>query len=310
MTLDVTAIADELAHLQRNRGLQSANLAARVGPSLAQLTGFGPGRGADARMSLTRQLLLAAEDLPPDLHLAFARACATRPDDRPTLTERLQAVGTHIRRSPEVARRRVGEANLLVASRLMQNTKDDKGWFLHELRSRVDLRETSPVYRASYTLVVTAPTLAHITEMISLPGDGADLEPGFSVSGNVRLDAVRRIHPQTWECRMTLDRTYGCGELIRYQSAVRVPDRRDVPPMSVMAPRRDCRLFVTTVHLGGLADKVWVLDGVTPPTVNDETPCGPMIDPEADPQPTAEFRYLTPGLVYGLRWIWRTPRDA
>ena len=305
MSVDVAAIAEELAHLQRNRGLQSANLAARVGPALSRVTGYGPARGADARTSLIRQLLLAAEDLPPDLHLAFARACATRPDDRPTLTARLQDVGRHIKRSTEVARRRVTDANLLVASRLMEDTKDDKGWFLHELRSRVDLRQESPVYHASYTLVVTAPTLSHITEMISLPGDGADLEPGFAVSGSARLDTVHRVHPQTWECRMALDRTYGCGELVHYTSAVRLPDRSGVPPMSVMAPRRDCRLFVTTVHLGGLADQVWVLDGVTPPTVNDETACGPLIDPAAEPQPTVEFRHLTPGLVYGLRWTWR-----
>ena len=303
--IDVSDIADDLAHLQRNRGLQSANLAARVGPALAQVTGYGPARGADARTSLIRQLLVAAQDLPPDLHLAFARACATRPDDQPTLTARLRDVGTHIKRSTEVARRRVTDANLLVASRLMENTKDAKGWFLHELRSHVDLRNDSPVYRASYTLVVTAPTLTHVTEMISLPGDGTDLEPGFAVSGSVRLDAVRRVHPQTWECQMSLDRTYGCGELIQYTSSVRLPDRTVVPPMLVMAPRRDCRLFAATVHLAGLADQVWVLDGVTPPTVTDDEPTGPLIDPAAEPRPTVEFHNLVPGLVYGLRWTWR-----
>ena len=104
---------------------------------------------------------------------------------------------------------------------------------------------------------------------------------------------------------MSLDRDYSCGDVIRYRSAVRLPRRAGAPPMSVMAPRRDCRFFSTTVRLGGLADQVWVLDGVTPPTVNDEAPTGSRIDPAVDPQPSVEFRNLVPGLVYGLRWTWK-----
>lgn len=304
MDLDETVIAGELAHLQKNRGLQSADLAVRVGPALATVTGFGASRGADARASLTRQLLLATEGLPPDLRLVFARACATRPDDAPTLGRRLETVARCIGRSRDVARRRLTDANSLVAAALLDVTRDDNGWFLHSLRASVDLRAASPLYRASYTLAVTAPKLTHISERISLPGSG-QAEPDFSVGGSARLIAVRRIHPQTWECQMSLDRTYRCGDLIHYKSAVLLPDRRDAPPMSVVAPRRDCRLFVTAVHLGGLADQVWVLDGVTPPTVNDEEPCGPRIDPQAEPEPTVQFRNLIPGLVYGLRWTWK-----
>ena len=55
MDVTVTAVAQELAHLQRNRGLQVGDLAGRVGPALASLTGFSPDRGAEARQSLVRQ---------------------------------------------------------------------------------------------------------------------------------------------------------------------------------------------------------------------------------------------------------------
>ncbi|MFV0457839.1 MAG: hypothetical protein ACK5MT_03575 [Actinomycetales bacterium] len=303
--VDEAAVAADLAKLQRNRGLQSGSLADRVGPALAQVTGFSSARGVEARGSLLRQLLRAAEGLPPDLHLLFARACATRPDDKSTLTERLRIAANQIDRSIEVARRRTVEANRLVALRLLEDTQDDKGWFLQRLRINVDLRESKPVYHADYTLVVTAPVLSRITEQVSLPGDGTDVELGFAAGGAVRLDTVQRIHPQTWASQMTLDRTYTCGELIEYWSAVRLPDRSYAPPMSVMAPRRDCLHFSTTVHLGGLADQIWVLDGVPPPTVNDVTPSGRRLDVEENPQPTVEFQYLTPGLIYGLRWTWR-----
>lgn len=303
--LDATAVAGDLARLQKGRGLQAADLPARVGPSLAQATGFAAALGAEGRRSLTRQLVLAADGLPPDLSLAFARACALRLDDGPTLAARLDVAARHIHRSREVTRRRVAAANLVVASRLVDSSRGDQGWILHSLRSFVDLRENSPVYRAEYALVVTAPTLHRISEMISLPGS-ADAEPEFAVSGGALLETLTRIHPQTWECSLLLDRVYGCGDVIHYRSAVRLPRRADAPPMSVMAPRRDCRLFATTVHLGGMADRVWVLDGVTPPTVNDETPTGSLIDPAVDPRPSAEFRNLVPGLVYGLRWTWKT----
>lgn len=305
MTLDVATVARDLAKLQKGRGLQTADLSARVGSALAQATGFSAERGMEGRRSLTRQLVLAAEGLPPDLSLVFARACALRPDDGPTLGVRLDAAARHIKRGREATRRRVTQANLIVASRLVDFSKGDQGWILDSLRCFVDLRERSPVYRADYCLVVTAPALHRISEKISLPGSG-DAEPEFAVSGGARLETVTRIHPQTWECSISLDRGYSCGDVIRYRSAVRLPRRADAPPMSVMAPRRDCRFFSTTVRLDGMADQVWVLDGVTPPTVNDETPTGSRIDPSADPQPSVEFRNLVPGLVYGLRWTWKT----
>lgn len=309
---DVTDIAGELAHLQRNRGLQSADLGARVGPRLAQLTGYSPHRGADSRASLVRQLMYAASGLPPDLRLAFARACAVRPDDKRTLTERLAVVGKGINRSAVVARRRLADANLLVAGRLLENLTDDKGWFLAEMRAHIDLRDRTvrngnPTYRGEYQLVVTAESVSRITEMISLTGEDTDPQPKFATTGAARVETVRQVHSQTWECVLTLDRTYHCGEVINYESAIRVARRESVPPMLVAAPRRDCRLFTTEVHLGDLADEVWVLDGVTPPTVFNDTPTGARIDPKVDPPFTAEFRNLTPGLAYGLRWTWRDP---
>lgn len=301
--MDERSVAAELARLQRNRGLQSGDLSGRVGPGLAQLTGFNASR-VDARASLTRQLMLASASLPPDLKLVFARACATRPDDRPGLTERLDTVAKYIDRSREVARRRLDDANLLVAGRLLQGRGDDRGWFIDALSVQVDFTDPSPVYKASHTVVVTAPTVSTLTEKISLPGNGRDVGLEFLVSGQAQLGSIRRIHPQTWEVTMTLDRTFSCGEAIEYETAVRLPDRRDAPPMSVMVPMRDCGMFATRVKLAGLATAVWVLDGVTPPTVSDERPTGSLIDPGVEPEPAVEFRNLTPGMAYGLRWTW------
>lgn len=302
----VEEVAAELAHLERNRGLQTGDLSGHVGPRLAQLTGFSAARGDTARQSLMRQLVRATQDLPPDLRFVFLRACATRPDDPPTLQRRLESGAAVIDRSPRVARRRLDEANALVAAKLVASA-DDAGWFLGALRASVDFREPQPVYRATHTLVVTSPALSRVSEKISLPGVGTDVTPEFAVSGHARHESARRIHQQTWEFWLELDRTYVCGELVEYHTALRLDRRRDAPPMSVMAPRRDCWKFSTTVNLGGLADQVWILDGVTPPTVTDEEPSGPLIDPESEPVPTAEFANLTPGLVYGLRWRWKDP---
>lgn len=307
MAMDVNVVAGELAALQRNRGLQSGDLRT-VGPALSHLTGFLPGRGDSARQSMIRQLVRAAHDLPPDLRLVFLRACAVRADDPNTLQRRLAGVGAVIDRSERVVRRRLDQANLLVAERLLAAAKDDRGWFLGQLLARVDFREPMPVYRADYQLVVTAPSLSRVTEMISLPSVGEEVAPRYEVAGATRLAESRRIQRQTWEFSLELDRLYACGEVISYSSALYLSSRQDAPPMSVMAPRRDCWRFRTTVHLGDLAEAAWVLNGVSAPTVSDETPTGQALDLVASPIASAEFRDLTPGLVYGLRWRWKDGR--
>ncbi len=306
MEVSVQSVASELAKMQRNRGLQAGDIGSRVGPSLTRLTGFSPSRGAEGRQSLTRQLVRAAHTLPADQRMIFLRACAVRPTDAPTLQERLNGATVAIDRSLKVVRRRLSEANLAVAERLVAAAVDDRGWFLAELRATVDFREERPIHRARRTLVVTAPTLERVTEMISLPGFG-DEAPDLRVKGAARLEEVNQTGPQTWEFVLRLDAPRACGDLVEYETALRLPSRREGDPLSVMAPRRDCWRFETQVHLGGLADRAWVLDGVTAPTALSEDPSGTPIDLEADPSPSVAFRDLTPGLVYGIKWHWADP---
>ena len=156
---------------------------------------------------------------------------------------------------------------------------------------------------------MTADRPDRISEKLSLPGADADVAPMFSASGDASLEAVRRVHQQTWEVTLRLNREYRCGDEVNYQSSLRLSSRADAPPMSVMAPQRDCRLFTTTVHLAGLADQVWVRDGANPPTVNEDVPSGVVIDATAAPEPSVEFENLTPGMVYGLRWRWRSSEE-
>ena len=301
--MDVQSIAKELARLQTNRGLQTGDLSQKVGPQLSCLTGFS-GERPDARASLTRQLVLASSALTPDGRLVFLRACATRPTDAPKLGERLTTVARHINRSRDVARRRLTQANLKVAEALLQVNRDDKAWYIDEFHVRVDFREESPVYRVRHRLVVLAPTLRQLTEQVSLPGDDGSVALEFAVSGDASLGSIVRTHRQTWAISMPLDREYSCGDAIHYETAVRLPDRRDAPPMEVMVPARDCHRFSAQVWLGDLANQVWTLDGVTPPTVQDATPSGAMIDSRVEPEPYVSFENLIPGLVYGLRWTW------
>lgn len=306
MDVSVETVAAELAQLQRNRGLQAGELASRIGPGLARVTGFSPARGAEGRQSLVRQLVRGTQALPPDQRLIFLRACAVRPGDAPNLQDRLAEAAGQIDRSVKVARRRLTAANLAVAEQLVAAAADDRGWFLGELIAYVDFRDERPIHRARRTLVVTAPTLDRVTEMISLPGYG-EAGPDFRVQGAATLEDARLVGPQTWEFVLRLDRTYSCGDTVEYETALRLPSRREGDPLLVMAPRRDCWHFQATVHLGDLADRAWVLDGVTAPTALSEDPNVPPVDLTATPVPRAEFRDLTPGLVYGIKWRWADP---
>lgn len=305
MQVTAKVIASELARLQRNRGLQSAVLTPRVGPMVASLTGFDGNRGAEGRDSLARTLVRLAHGLAPDLRLAFLHACAVRASDPPTLQERLELVAQRIDRSVKVARRRLDVANLRVAERLLDEVLDDRGWFLARLVTEADFTAEHPVHLAQRTLVVTAPILRRVTEMISLPGQ--ESEPDFTVTGSASLSDVRRAGSEAWEFSLTLDAVYECGDTVTYDTAVRLPSRMVGEPFSVMAPRRPCFSFETTVHLGDLADRAWILDGVTPPSALSEDPGGRRVDLTASTSPSAAFRDLTPGLVYGVKWRWGSP---
>ncbi len=305
MDSGVGEVVFELAHLQKNRGLQSGDLSRRIGPRLAQLTGFAAHRDLSALNSLGRQLIYATQDLPPDLRFAFLKACSSNPKDPPTLSQRLEDIGRAVDRSPRAARRRVEQANHLVATKLLETARDDAGWFLGEFTSIVDYRDPIATYLARRTLVVTAPTLSHVTEQISLPGADGNVDPQFQVQGAARLADVTRSS-QTWVLHLELDQTYACGDLVGFESSFRIA-RHSAPPMSLMSPRRDCWRFSTAVELGDHAQSVWVLDGVTPPTADDDNPDGAGFRSADSRSPHAEFTKLTPGLVYGLRWRWRDP---
>lgn len=306
MSIDIQSVATELAQLQRNRALQSGDLSRRVGPGLSRLTGFKAERGDQAKKSFVRQLVYATKDLPSDLRFAFLRACATRSDDAPKLEDRIASVGEVLHRGPRSIRRRTHEANLLVAAKLLETAASDTGWFIGEMSSSVDFRVQEPVYKATRTLVVTAPSLDRVTEQISLQGADNAVHPAFRISAGASLGRIDRTFPQTWKLTIDLDRTYGCGDLVTFTSHFTIP-RRHAPPMTVMAPRRDCWRFAASVHLGDMAESVWVLDGVTSPTLDAVAPTGPVIEPTAETEPSVEFTNLTPGLVYGLRWKWKNP---
>lgn len=301
--VDSAEVAAELGRLQRNRGLQDAHLGSRVGPQLARLTGFSPERGAEGRESLVRQLLHATRGLAADLRMIFLRACAIKPDDAPTLHQRLEPAAERIDRSIRVVRRRLEAANIEVAKALIEAAEGDRGWFLGELRVTCDLTAAEPVFTADHALVVTAPRLSSVTDWITLPEGPAQDEPRFQASGHAHLASMRLQEPRTWEFTLDLDRTYACGDIVRYQTVMVVPLLEASASVAMMA-RRDCWRYSATALLAGRASAAWVLDGVTYHTAVADEPTGRRIDLTAEPSPTVEFRNLVPGLVYGIKWLW------
>lgn len=299
-------IARDLARLQKNRGLQAPDVLDKVGLELARVAAVDSAMSHDeARHRLVTALVRAADVLSPDHKLAFLRGCAVRADDFPTLRLRLAAVGEVIKRSPTVTRRRLTEANAAAAQYLVNDAAvRERGWYIGSMNSSVDLREPLPVYRATRTLVVTAPSLDRITERFAFPGAQGAPAPDYSVTGAARVVGVERLPGDIWEFTMALDRVYRRGEHIAYDTALRMPARHHMPPMCVMAPMRDCWHFSARVHFGDCVSQAWVLDGVPVAAAFADTPCGPLVDPVAEPVATREFDALDKGRVYGLRWVW------
>jgi len=314
----------ELVELRRGRGLDSPELAARIGPRLRQACGIADGcSAAEARSLLVRRLTEATEALPDDLRLAARTALAMSPAPRQRfLRERTAWLAGQLERDSRTVARRTDEAFRLLAQNLGETATQDPdasseaseaadapdGWFIDTLVANVVLDRDPPQVIETRRIVAAMPGLDRITVSFSAPRGlegGADRPLSLNVLHGgelVELSGERTSHLRGV---LRLPRPLAAGEAHEYGIVFSAFPRRWLRPYYVLTPLRRCDHFRLRAKFARAAApvKLWRVDGAPPRSVDDFVPGPELLDLDDVGEVCVEFHGLRQGLSYGIQWV-------
>lgn len=306
----------DLKALHHGRGVRRPKVSAWIGADLLAVMGGASGRtDAELRSALTRLLARSLQSLPKDLRYLF-RVAVGLDSDLPKLEERLAVASRALDRSGRVLRRRLRDAEALLADALLQerpetgNWWDADGWQWLGMCAHLVLREDAVLMLEQEVLALTAqPKFIH--QMFTIPGLAADEEPDFEAVTGVELVQVERTGPTGWRASLELPRDMVGGETLGTMLRIRVPRASALEPYLAMAPIRESSAAAVSVDFGEDADgwSSWVLNGVLPSDLGSLA----SLPIPADAKPTVgrvEVSFERPrvGLAYGIAWR-RGPRQ-
>ncbi len=313
----VTRLAEELDDFHRGRGFNADAIVDRVGPLLAAIV-FGDNEGdpASGRDLLRRWLLAAATDLPEDLRSVFLAASGLR-DLSPQLTDRLATLATTGGVSARTVRRRLREADRLVAASLIarssvsedENPFTAPGWYVDRLDALADLTEDRPRFRSLREIIVTHEGVNQICESWSIPKPPHEphlTDLHLEATEGCEVTQIEKVSPSTWRVTLGLTATLAPRQRHRVGFTVTLPSRAYVRPYNAFVPVRRTRSFRSEVCFGpgsGITG-AWRVDGLPPLAMDDGVPVGEMFDLEAGSPLVAEWSTVRRGLAYGIGWSW------
>ncbi|HHU38634.1 MAG TPA: hypothetical protein GXZ45_05065 [Propionibacterium sp.] len=303
-------LLEDLKALHHGRGLRRPHVRSWVGPDLLEALDAAPHHtDAELRVALARLLARHTHSLPRDLRHLFRTAVGLEAD-LPLLEQRIALVAEELDRSPRVLRRRLREAEVLIADAILHvrgdggNWWDSKGWQWMGVGVRLVLREDAVVTLDQEVLALSAQQ-KFIHEMFTIPGLTAGEEPVFEAVAGVDIVQVERPSLTSWRLSMELPREMGPGETLDTTVRVLVPRASALEPYVALAPVREYSRAAVEVDFGAAsaATSYWVLDGVLPTQLG---PAGKLeVPPDAQPAVGRVRHEFTPrvGLVYGIAWL-------
>jgi hypothetical protein len=269
-----TETVRELNDLRRGRGLNTADLGARVGPHLRRACAVGDGDApALVRRKVVLRLTALCERLPDDLRVAASVALNLHGEAAGEfLDRRIAWLADHFDRDPRTARRRVDTAFRLLGERLDDDRPeaDDlglgspEGWYVESLRAvlRLDLEPAELVEQRR--IVATVDDLKEVTVSLRTPRTGmpadhdlieAEMLTGGEIVEQERLDVghSRFVIRLPEALRLGQRHEYG----VRFTSY----PRSWTQPCDLLAPLHRCEHFGVRVHFGETQpDLVWQLE--------------------------------------------------
>ena len=306
--MDPSHLKAELSRLRKGRGVSRPDLLAVLGPTLRTILDVDDTtREDEARTRLVSLLTGEASALAEDLR-ALVGASFGISDSHPLLHDRLQAVGEILRRDERTLRRRLAEADDLLADRMAlrfgaRQGLSIPGWHWSSYRFEVDVTGDRPIFLSTRTLIPSIDGLSAFEEIVSIPqvGDSDSLHVE-AVAGCTYLGRDP-LSGNSWRLLFALPRALAAGEAHKTVVRFTWPSREWIQPVAAFVPMRPVERFEVSVAFGQprSCKKVWILDGVLPTSFAD-----PPVTDELVSAETAEatFNDLLLGHAYGIAWTW------
>lgn len=311
--VDEAGLLAELRDLHRGRGIRRVAVRAWLGPLLREAAGIDQAMSDEtARSRLVDLLREKTAAFPRDLRYLFEVASGIA-IDRPFLEDRLALAEKALDRSQRVLRRRLREAERLLADSLLPGTTD-------VVADRFDLRgwewvtqdyhlsfDPVPVFTVARTVRALHKPLTSMREMFIFPHPAADSEVlrVEAVSG-CRSTEVQRESGTGWSLGWELDEPLPPGQT--HDMVVRLipPGLHVLAPVVGIGPLRPMRRLRLTVDFGDppVATSAWRLDGAMSSLLLAYTEGSQRYDPAVTRVVTAEFDNPRVGLMYALAWEW------
>ncbi|EME60098.1 hypothetical protein [Amycolatopsis decaplanina] len=318
MAADYTGLLDELRALRKGRGVFSAEITQRIGPTLRELCRIQPDDQApEIREKLLRHLSDVAASLPADLRVAASAAVALHPAARHRfLTGRITWLAQRIGRDERTVRRRMddGIAQLAeVAARCLSAPppppdNDQSDFHVEQFSAVLILDRGAPEALERRTIVAERDDLDQIVVALSLPtvsaAENRDRDLAAEVLYGGTLLRRRRPVGSRFEFVLTLPRPLRAGERHEYGMRYRIPEGQAMREHYVYTSPRRCGLFDLRVRFG-LVDqplRIWRVEEVFHRDLDEEAPTGDILLPDKAGELRVVFRDLLPGFGYGVQW--------
>ncbi|MGK4595262.1 hypothetical protein [Amycolatopsis sp. w19] len=313
MTVSVADLSGELRLLRRGRGVAAPQLRERAGPALQTTFRISEGDdNAEVRRKITEGLLTLARTLPNDLRLAVLAALAMHEEaGHPFYQDRVRWLAHTLDRDDRTARRRIDEGmdQLAVLAlggvRSPEPEQPGRLWHTEELRVMVALDQPTPETFEFRRIVADTDHTSELDLALTL---GAHGRGGRSSGSDLRVDvfyggvltARAMESSERVGLGLRLPRQLSRGERHEFALRFRAPFRYS---HFVCVPRHPVDLFILHLRFASPAPvRVSRLERVFQDDARDTEVMGTQLTPDASGEVQAEFRHLTPGFAYGIRW--------
>lgn len=305
------ALIQELRALLRGRGVRRSDLRDALGPELTHVAAITPDMSADAvRTALISALSDPLEKFPRDLRLLYEAATGIA-DDSPLLEERLLSLYDKLHRGPRVLRRRLRQAEQLLADALIQahgvpdSDRDAGGWqwVTQDLSlvlgegAQLDMRRTLLALDDHQRFVSES---AYVTDIRD--GDSVEVE----VVSGAELVAVDDSTRGRWTFTLQTPHELQRGQELETHIRITLSRARALSPYLMLAPVRPIRAASMRVDLGTplVGEQPWLVDGVFAAALALPDPARVELPLDETHCVTGVFTKLQAGHAYGIGWHW------
>jgi hypothetical protein len=315
----------ELIALRRGRGLQTAQLADRLGPGLRTVCDVCGGTDREARQQVWREIERLSADFPADLRTAIRYALAVVSDARHAkLGARIDALAVVLRCGPRTARRRVDEAFTRLAFEAARRRPDDtrpadpeRGWQVSRFKALLRLDTPTPELVEERTIVAVRDALDRIAVRFSLPpplnhrapapaepASVPEIDVGVDVQQGAMLESRERQGSGHFRFVFALPRTLRRGEQHTYTVVLRIPPGQPVRNHYAFVPLVACDTCELRVRFDARRPPaaVWRLAGLAPRMLDEQPPPGEPLRLDLAAEVALDFDDLRQGFAYGFAW--------